>query len=374
MTQPPTPRHPTRERRLYGAAARGYTAAMRDLFLFPLESRRELRLTVPLHRAALADLAVIPDLYGPLKSDDADGAVAADAGLIYWTMRERRPRVLLKSAARHIRKEFERRTQTSRRAEAEGYAHQAAHVYECLRQPRAERRQSVAVMLNRAAYVYVDPGPACRLILRCVRRQGAEQTRRVLAKKPQTFGALCSVRVWRFYVWPIDDTTDARQDGLPVLLRCFDAAVEARGKAGKAGPALAARARQLRMGAAAEAITKALHGPWLNFAASLVAILMRRRDVDEKRETDRPLPTIKQQLAAMLPPGAHGLIDEVIRLSEKHSGEDPVWIRGHSLEAELLRAAEREPSREMGAPSPELPAPSRDRRRGPSRDRGGLSI
>jgi hypothetical protein len=372
MTQRPTPR-PTRERRLYGAAARGYTAAMRDLFLFPLVTRRELRLTVPLHRAALADLAVIPGLYGPLKSDDADGAVAADAGLIYWTMRERRPRVLLKSAALHIRKEFERRTQAGRRAEAEGYTHQASHVYECLRQPRAALRQAVAAMLNRAAFVYVDPGPACRMILRSVRRQGAEQTRRVLAKKPQTFGALYSERVWWFYVWPVDDTTMAREVGLPVLLRCFDAAVEARGKAGKAGPAFAARARQLRLSAAAEKVRHPVHGPWLNVAASLVAILMRRRDVDEKRETDTPLPTIKHQLAAMLPAGAHGLVDEVIRLSEKHSGEDPVWIRGHSLEVELGTAA-REPSRDLGAPSPELPPPSRNLRRGPSQDRGGMSI
>ena len=102
-------------------------------------------------------------------------------------------------------------------------------------------------------------------------------------------------------------------------------------------------------------------------AAREVAVLMRRRDVDEKRETDKPLPTIKHQLAAMLPPEAHGLIDEVIRLSAKHSGEDPVWIRGHSLEVEL-GTVQREPSRDLGAPSRELSPPSTDLR-APSQDR-----
>lgn len=383
MTRRPTPRHPTRERRLYGAAARGYVAAMRDLFLFPMVTRRELRYLIrpPFNRDTLADLAILPAAFGPVKSDDADGTVAADVALIYWTMQERRPRVLLKTAGSAIRNESERRTDTARKADANRYAHEAAHVYECRKQPRAERRTAVAVMIDRAQYVYVDPARACRLILRTVRRHGAAKTRRLLERKPQAFGRLYSVRVWRFYVWPADDTTSAREVGLPVLLRCFDDAVAARAKAGKAWPVVAARALQVRMREAADRVKEPRPAPlggWLNVAAREVAVLMRRRDVDEKRETDKPLPTIKHQLAAMLPPEAHGLIDEVIRLSAKHSGEDPVWIRGHSLEVEL-GTVQREPSRDLGAPSRELSPPSaelrapsqdRDRDRRSGRDRG----
>ena len=67
MTRRPTPRHPTRERRLYGAAARGYVAAMRDLFLFPMVTRRELRYLIrpPFNRDTLADLAILPAAFGP---------------------------------------------------------------------------------------------------------------------------------------------------------------------------------------------------------------------------------------------------------------------------------------------------------------------
>lgn len=386
MRRLPTPRHPTRERRLYGAAARGYAAAMRDLFLFPLEVRRDLRMTHLLDEDVISRIAVWPDIQGPLKSEHADGSAAADAAFIYWTMHERRPRALLRTAADAIRREFERRTDAARRAEAERYAHEAAHVYECRRKPRADLRHSVAALLDQAAWVYMEPVPACRMILRSLRRHGAEQTRRVLEKKPQTFGRLRFVRVWWFGFWPVDDTEVARRMELPVLVRMFGDAVKARQKAGKPGPALAARKRAQWLEEDVQRTKQPRpDGGWLKMAARLIAILMRRRDVDEKRDTSKPLPTIKHQLSAMLPAEAHALIDEALRLSETCSGEDPIWIRGHSMGVELGTGRAPSlalglPSPELAAPGPELPAPAPElpdqpEPRAPERGRGrGLDI
>ncbi|HEY0019467.1 MAG TPA: hypothetical protein VGC13_24410 [Longimicrobium sp.] len=342
-----TPLHPTRERRLYGAAARGYVAAMRDLFLFPMVARRELRLIVGLDEDAISRMTVLPDIYGPLKSEHADGAVAADAALLYWTMYERRPRALLWTIATTLRTEWEWREAEARRTEADSFASIAANDYEWLRQPRHEARQQVAAMVNRAAYVYAVPGPACRNIWRSVRRRGAEATRRVLEEKPQTFGRLYSVRLTRFGVFPYNDTTMAREIGLPSLLRCFDAVIEARvkRKVAKAGPTFRARARMVKMRAAAEAVARPQrYGKPVDEAGRLIAVLMRRRDVDEPRDERNPLPKVRDQLAAMLPAEAAGLIEEAFRASRKHSGEDPVWIRGQGVEVELELDRSRRPA------------------------------
>lgn len=342
---------------MYGAAARGYAAAMRDLFLFPLEARRDLRMTHLLDDEAISTIAVWPDVHGPVKSEHADGTAAADAAFIYWTMHERRPRALLRTAADALRLEFERRTDAARRADAERYAYETAHVYECRRKPRADLRHSVAAMLDQAEWVYMEPARACRMILRSLRRHGAEQTRRLLEKKPQTFGRLRFIRVWWFGFWPVDDTETARRIDLPVLIRMFGEAVKAREKAGKPGPALAARERAQRFSDEVQKVKQPRpDGGWLKTAARLIAILMRRRDVDEKRDTNKPLPTIKHQLSAMLPAEAHALIDEALRLSETYSGEDPIWIRGHSMAVEL--GTGRAPSLDLGVQSRELPAPS----------------
>lgn len=350
-----TPLHPTRERRLYGAAARGYVAAMRDLFLFPMLVRRDLRTIVGSDDEAISRLTSFPDAYGPLRSEHARGAVAADAALLYWTMYERRPRALLRTIADNILTELDWRDAEARRAEADSFASIAANVYESLHQRRSEARQTVAAMVHRASYVYAVPGIACRNIWRSVRRNGAEPTRRVLEKKPQTFGRLYSIRLTRFGVFPYDDTTMAREIGLPALLRSFDAVIEARDKrkVAKAWPTFRARAQMVKMQAAAGAVPRPRrYGQPLDEAGRLIAVLMRRRDVDEPRDERNPLPKVRDQLAAMLPAEAAGLIEEAFRASRKHSGEDPVWIRGQGVEVELELDRGRRPSM------------SRERRRG----------
>lgn len=340
MTRPPTPApSATRERRLYGAAAKAYAAAFRALYLFPLVSRREFRLSALWNGdgPALARLADTPaELGPPRKSWDDPSAPAHDAALIYWTMRNRRPRALLIEAATAIGKALVHDRDAALKANAERYAFEAAHVYECRRVPRADYRSKAGALLAYAPYVYDEPGRACAMILRSLRRHGAEATRRMLEKKPQSFGPLFSVRVWRLWVIPIDDTTLARC-AVSGLLRLFDDAVIARDRSGKAWPEADARRRMLWLGDDAAALKhpNAADASALQDAARVIAILARRREVDERPRRAKPLPTIKQQLAAMLPPDALPLIDKAIRDSRKHSGEDPVCDRDRRTAAAL---------------------------------------
>jgi hypothetical protein len=341
MTRRPTPAPTTatRERRLYGAAAKAYAAAFRALYLFPLVSRREFRLSALWNGdgPALARLADTPDALGPpRKSWDDPSGPAHDAALIYWTMRNRRPRALLIEAATAIGKTLVHDRDAALKADAERYAFEAAHVHECRRVPRADYRSKAGALLAYAPYVYDDPGRACAMILRSLRRHGAEATRRMLEKKPQSFGPLFSTPGWRLWVIPVHNTTLARA-AVSGLLRFFDDAVIARDRSGKAWPEADARGRFERLSAHAAALKHpdAADASALQNAARVIAILARRREVDERPRRAKPLPTIRQQLAAMLPPDALPLIDKAIRDSRKHSGEDPVCDRDRRTAAAL---------------------------------------
>jgi hypothetical protein len=103
------PRHTTRERRMYVSAARTFRAAFHDLYLFPLHSRRDFRTSCDFHddNDALSQLSYHPTLFGPCHAgENAYSTPAYDAALIYFTMRGRRPRVLLMEVARAIRSEL----------------------------------------------------------------------------------------------------------------------------------------------------------------------------------------------------------------------------------------------------------------------------
>lgn len=135
------------------------------------------------------------------------------------------------------------------------------------------------------------------------------------------------------------NSAELARRGVPRLLRCFDAAVAARAKGGTVGARVRAKARWDE----AVAIMRATKHPdrydtgALQEAARVLAILYRRRAVDEQPKGGKPLPKIEHQLAAMLPASAAPLIREAIRLSAKQSGEDPIWIRGHGVELERGR-------------------------------------
>jgi hypothetical protein len=181
-----------------------------------------------------------------------------------------------------------------------------------------------------AGHVYADPRRALRLLLHSVRRHGAEHTRAVLAANPEAFGSLVRSADYRWLkVIPIPTAAEARAE-LPGFLRSFGAAVAKRGKREKAGPTARALARMEAAGAALEGIRYPRHrGNAMKEAARVLAILYRRRAVDDTTTSGRKRPPkIERQLAAMLPPEAAPLIREAIRGSAKHSGEDPLWIRG----------------------------------------------
>jgi hypothetical protein len=339
-------RHTTRERRMYVAAARLYAAAFRTLYLFPLHSRHDFRIGADFDDDdALGRLSWFPAAYGPChEGDDADGNAAYGSALIYWTMRRRRPRVLLWEAARAIRSELERRAGAERLSAVQGEAHRAADAYAWLHEPREEARHKVRDLIHVAGHVYDAPRRACRALLHSVRRDGVERTRAVLEQRPQTFGPLIRSADYSWLrVVSIPTTAHARKEELPRFLRVFDAAAAKWSKRAKAGLTARSLARWNEAVARAEAVRYPRRsGEPLKEAARVLAILYRRRAVDDTTTRGRKLPPkVEDQLAVMLPPEAVPLIREAIKQSAKHSGEDPIWIRGQGMELEVGRRRER---------------------------------
>lgn len=349
------PRLPTRERRIYLASARAFAAAFRAAFADPLDARRAFRACVEWHSddEAVARLRFDPDAFGA-SAPGGVPAVAADPAFLYWTQRARRPRVLLIEVAAALWTEFERRAQAARVSDAEAAAHAAGDAYEYLRYPREQFRTVARELVYVARSVYDEPGRACRALLRSVRRRGVAATRRRLERKRREFGRLVPGSGYLFGLIPYPTTQEAR-DEFATLLRFFDRAAAARERSGSPGAVARAKARFDEAAAVARATRHPQPTDAMQEAARILAILYRRRAVDERPKGKRPPPKIERQLAAMLPDSAATLIAEAVRLSAKHSGEDPIWVRGHGIEHELGSASR---SHE----------PKRDR------DRGGIGL
>lgn len=329
------PRHTTRERRLYRASARAFAAAFRAAFAEPFAARRAFRACVEWHSDddAVARLWYDPDAFGA-SAPGGVPAAAADPAFIYWTYRVRRPRVLLIEAAAALWTELERRAQADRVQDADAAAHAAGDAYEYLRYPRGQFRNAARDLVHVARSVYDEPGRACRALLRSVRRRGVDATRRRLERKPKAFGRLVSAAEYLFGLIPYPTTTDARAE-VATLLHIFDRAAAARERSGSPGALARAKARFDEAGAVARSTRHPQPSDALQEAARILAILYRRRAVDERPKGKRPPPKIERQLAAMLPASAAKLIAEAVRLSTKHSGEDPLWDRGQGIEHEL---------------------------------------
>jgi hypothetical protein len=140
-----------------------------------------------------------------------------------------------------------------------------------------------------------------------------------------------------------------------------------RSKAGTEVRALA-RVEEARAALAAATYPEIKSVGALKEAARVIAILYRRRAVDERPKGGRRRPTIEHQLAAMLPADAAKLIAEAIRLSAKESGEDPIWTRdvGFGMERGLARVKAPAPDRsplELAIELAGTPARARPRRR-----------
>lgn len=307
----------------------------RDVFADPLAARRAFRAFVAWHTddEAVARLWFAPDEFGE-GAPFSDPAAAADPAFIYWTQRARRPRALLIEAAAALWTELERRAQAARLQAAQDAAHDAGDEHHCLEQPRKAYRDEVPQVLHVARLIYNDPRTACRSLLRSIRRRGVEPTRLRLEKNPEAFGRLIRSAEFFLSVIPYPSTREARNH-LDRLLRRFDMAAAARAARGKPGPVVRAQARYDEAAATARGTpyphpTDGAHA--LDDAARIIAILYRRRAVDEQPNGNHSPPKVEKQLAAMLPDSATPVIEEAIRRSAKHSGEDPIWNRGHGHE------------------------------------------
>lgn len=325
-----TPALPTRERALYLAAAHAYADAFRTTFVDPSTARRAFRRAAEWdERRALAALLLHPDDYGPRCARRFASAVR-DPAYVYLTMRERRPRAFLMRIVELLYVEAGRRAHLERikqtRKSAETYGHRAGtehdqRVHDC----SVARR-----VVEHAAAVYARPASACRVILRLIRRHGADRARALLEARPEFFGTLRVVKKPRG-IWPllmVFDSTDEAKGAVSRCLNSFDATVRMRLDRTKAGhvqrtAALAASYRALLQHLI---LTEPPSGA-LAEAGRLLAILCRRRDVDEAPQGKGP-PPIYKQLAAMLPDHMADLIDEAFKLAKKESGDSPEWDRG----------------------------------------------
>lgn len=335
-----TPPLPTRERALYVAAARIYADAFRDVFIDPEAARRRFRRASELdEERARASLLLRPDEFGPRRLRALASAVHAPA-FIYWTLRERRPRALLFRIEALLWAEAAHRFHIQQieqaRKEVASTAAQADSITQQRHRVRARLREAVKL----AAHVYARPAQACRAILFMLRRHGARRTRALLRAYPEFFGPLRTVRNPRG-VWPlllVFVTTDEARRWVPLFVtNAFNPAVEAYEARPRCGAVRSARVAAVDASFQFHHLSGTLpEGGALNEAARLLAVLFRRRDVDEKPQGKGP-PPIERQLSVMLPDGFAGLIAEAVRLSRKESGEDPIWNRDRGLSRELDR-------------------------------------
>jgi hypothetical protein len=347
-----TPALPTRERALYVAAARVYADAFRAVYIDPEGARRRFRMAADWDpERALAALLLHPNEYGPRRLRAFASAVH-DPALIYWTQRERRPRAVLFRVAELLYAEAERRDHCSRIEAARQEAGTAGVQAHAIREERSRFRALARETVAYAEHVYEHPARACRVILSMVRRHGARRTRALLREWPEFFGTLRTVWYPRG-VWPlllVFVTTDEARGWVPrFLANAFD----------RAALAYAGRRRCGALRGAEDAVVAA-HGRFrhlsqtlpesgaLKEAARLLAVLFRRRDMDEMPQGKGP-PPVERQLAAMLPARFAPLIAEPVQLSRKESGEDPIWNRERGLSLERGRSRERERGRSRGA-------------------------
>jgi hypothetical protein len=337
----PSPQ-PTRERQTYLAAARLYRDAFRIVFPHPLATRRTFRGRVGRagFETAAEELAAEHEKADALSPRVPEATRAA--AFLYWSNRARRPRRYLVAIAEAIRTEVRAREYMDRESDA-GYAYGSARAW--LRDATDARSLTLPAgraFLEEARKVYRQPRCACRAMIRHAREAGAHTTWDVLRARPETFGRLRTG--FRWIVVPTTDGARERADGLARLFRDLAGSYPKRRRL----------ADVRRLQAELEAATKELRavqatprprGGDLREAARLVAVLYRRRDVDEQpRRTGRP--SIPAQLAALLPRGAERIIREVLHMALTESGEDPPRSREHPTSLEVELGMRRPPERE----------------------------
>ncbi|HVH12568.1 MAG TPA: hypothetical protein VM759_05935, partial [Longimicrobium sp.] len=227
-----TPALPTRERVLYLTAAQVYADAFRAVFVDPATARRRFRFAAERDQgSALSVLLLHPDVFGP-RCVRRFASEAHDPAFIYFTLRDRRPRVFLMRIAELLHTEAGRRAHLDdikgTREWAERYGRRAGERCAAREHGRSIAREAV----EHAASVYARPAQACRVILRVVRRHGAARARALLELMPDFFGALRVVKHKRG-IWPlllVFCSTEEAKGAVSGFLNSFDATVRMRAR------------------------------------------------------------------------------------------------------------------------------------------------
>jgi hypothetical protein len=288
-----------------------------------------------------------------------------DPAFVYWTQRPRRPRALLKRAAAGIARELARRDHQRRLEDARSAEQKAQGFHNTASASRTRWQQAAREALWAAGYVYVEPKKAGRAVLRAVRASDLPTVERTIEHTPEHFGALLVNRAPTFRNTPVlrdwhwldrirSDTHERALDSVPLFQQKCRAAHAARAARTNAGRARRFKERWMVAQQRVRDVTAAdttLEGG-LKEAAPLIAMLLRRRAIDEKPTGEKGPPAITTQLAAMLPARAKPLIDEAVKMAENESGDEHEgWRleltrgRGTELQRGKGRGWERERSR-----------------------------
>jgi hypothetical protein len=333
-TKTELPKSPTRERRVYLASVRIYVNLFRAVFAVPLEARRGFRKLAESRSpdTALDALWQRPETFGPQRTSASH---VHDPAFVYWTQRPRRPRALLKRAAAGIARELSRRDHQRLLEEDRLAERRAGEASSKASESRDKSRRAASDVIRAAEWVYAEPKEAARALLRATRANGSAAVLTIIEATPAQFGALLVNRVpvfrdvpilgdWRWLMVFQRDTHEEALSFVPRLREKCSAATSARAARTKAG-----RARRLRAALIAaqrrvrerEGENTALAGG-LKEAAQQIAMLLRRRAIDEQPEGDKGPPAITTQLAAMLPARAKQLINDAVHMAEKESGDE----------------------------------------------------
>jgi len=346
------PKSPTRERRVYLACVRIYVNLFRAVFAAPLEARRSFRRLAESRTpdAALDLLWQRPETFGPQRTSVS---YVHDPAFVYWTQRPRRPRALLKRAAAGIARELARRDHQRRLEEARSAERKAQELSNSASQSRATWGRAAKEAVRAAGDVYVEPKKAVRAILRAVRASALRTVNHTIEHTPEHFGALLVNRAPTFRNTPVlrdwhwldglqSDTHERALHFVPLFRQKCRAAHAARAARTTAGRARRLKERWMVAQQRVREVTAADTTPdgGLKEAAPLIAMLLRRRAIDEQPTGAKGPPAITTQLAAMLPARAKPLIDEAVMMAEKESGDEHEEWR-----LELRRGRDREQGR-----------------------------
>lgn len=347
------PKLPTRERRVYLACVRIYVNLFRAVFAAPLEARRSFRKVAESRTpdAALDVLWQQPETFGPQRSSVSH---VHDPAFVYWTQRPRRPRALLKRAARGIARELARRDHQRVLENARNAEQTARGLHNSASASRTRWQQVAKEAMWAAGYVYAEPKKAVRAVLRAVRASDLRTVERTIEHTPESFGPLLVNRAPTFRNTPVlrdwhwldgiqSDTHERALHSVPLFRDKCRAAHAARAARTNAGQARRFKERwtvaQQRVRDVTATDTTLEGG--LKEAAPLIAMLLRRRAIDEQPTGAKGPPVITTQLAAMLPARAKPLIDEAVKMAENESGDEYEGWRG----LELRRGRDRERGR-----------------------------